>query len=153
MPELKGKPQAFHIHPVAFYEYLPLSTNPPWLDIAWQEYEKYKGLKETQEPLLAATKKYFSITNSNGCGGDSTPWCAAFVYWCLVQSGYQNSGNVTAYARAWNTNVSTAWYGYWKEGEIHKPNENNGVGKPFIGAIAFTRWTRYYTLRHSCRIK
>lgn len=136
VPELKGKPQAFHIHPVAFYEYPPLSTNPPWLDIAWQEYEKYKGLKETQEPLLSATKKYFSITNSKGCAGDATPWCAAFVYWCLVQSGYQNSGNVTAYARAWNTNVTTAWYGYWKEGEIHKPNENNGVGKPFIGAIA-----------------
>lgn len=27
-------------------------------------------------------------------------------------------------------------YKGWPEGEIYKPEENNGVGKPFVGAIA-----------------
>jgi hypothetical protein len=96
------------------------------LEIAWREYEKYKGIKESVEPLASAIRNYYSITNlPNSVPSD--PWCAAFVNWCLNEVGQGRiwpacKPELPAHVR----------YGYypdaWSEGEDYR--------KPFVGAIA-----------------
>jgi hypothetical protein len=108
---------------------------PPWLTIAWQEHKKYKGLKETQEPLATAIKGYFNLTNSKGSGAND-PWCAAFVNWCVIESGYISSSSYTAKAYAWGPNEVDEWYKGWPEGEVYKSEVKNKRGKAFVGAIA-----------------
>lgn len=79
------------------------------------------------EPLANAIKEYFSLCKL--IGGAKDPWCAAFMYWCIIESKYKGPASSPASAFSWRENS-------WKDGEIYKPEENNGIGKPFIGAIA-----------------
>jgi len=110
----------------------------PWLEIAWQEYGKYKGIKETAEPLASRIREYFSITNQPKYGPERE-WCAAFVNWCMIQAGY---GIRAGYdGERWTeksverpAHVRYGWWpDSWANGEDH--------GKPFVGAIAVIRYS------------
>lgn len=58
IPELASSPIVYHFHPVEFIYYLATEIGPPWLIVAWEEHEKYKGIKETTEPLATAVREY-----------------------------------------------------------------------------------------------
>lgn len=63
------------------------SGNASWFKIAWQEYEKYKDLREIDSPLKEKITKYFDVSSAAGLGyGYSEPWCGAFLAWCFDQT-------------------------------------------------------------------
>jgi uncharacterized protein (TIGR02594 family) len=134
LPKLPNPSDCWHFHPLALIEHLSaIKRMAPWLRVAWAEYEKYKGRKETDEPLATAIRNYFSITNQFK-SGPSDAWCAAFVNWCLNEVGF---------GRVWAegdpelpAHVRLGWYpNSWKKGEDY--------GKPFVGAIAVMNYGQY----------
>lgn len=69
---------------------------PPWLPIALQEV----GVKET--PGAGTTTRisqYLQTCHLPATTTDETPWCSAFVNWCIQQAGFQ--GTQSASARSW----------------------------------------------------
>ena len=73
-------------------------------DFAWMEFaEKEKGVKEfpgeENNPqvveYLHATRNLDGLANSR----DETPWCSAFVNWCVKRAGYKATEH--AAARSW----------------------------------------------------
>ena len=100
------------------------NSDPKWMPFAWREYSKYKGVLETEPLLDSRIRVYHNTTNAAGAN-HAQPWCASFVNWCLNQSGYINSDDSTAQARAWGRSR-------WLEGEV--------VDKPFYGAIALINY-------------
>jgi uncharacterized protein (TIGR02594 family) len=77
---------------------------PPGEDFAWMAIaEQEKGVGEIpgaeNNPRVL---EYFKATNNLGEGArskDETPWCSAFVNWCLEQAGYERTKS--AVARSW----------------------------------------------------
>ena len=69
---------------------------PPWIDIARGELAR--GVRETAG--AAATPRileYFGATRLRvPPEGDETPWCAAFVGWCLERAGVAGTGKANA---------------------------------------------------------
>jgi uncharacterized protein (TIGR02594 family) len=82
---------------------------PAWLDIAREE----DGVEEPE------SVKYFTATNYDDPQG-STPYCAAFVGWCLIKAG--KKGTRSAAAKSYVT--------YGKDVSETKP----------AGAIVVFRW-------------
>lgn len=80
--------------------YIPsLGEDFPWMAIAEQE----KGVGEVpgsgNNPRIL---EYFQSTTNlskSATSRDETPWCSAFVNWCLEQAGYERTKN--ALARSW----------------------------------------------------
>ena len=74
------------------------ATVPAYFITALGEY----GVKEIAgtgtNPRIA---EYLKTCNVPPQGGDETPWCSAFVNWCMVRSGYRGTGS--AAARSWLT--------------------------------------------------
>jgi uncharacterized protein (TIGR02594 family) len=71
---------------------------PIWMDIAEAE------LGVTEIPGPEAEGRIVEYLESTSLGHpdnqtDETPWCSAFVNWCMVQAGYQ--GTDSAWARSW----------------------------------------------------
>lgn len=72
----------------------------PWFDIAIGEYNKH--IREIagsgDNPRIV---EYLRSTNldSVSAESDETPWCSAFVNWCVEQSNYE--GTDSAWARSW----------------------------------------------------
>jgi len=88
------------------HKYLsPVAPEPapeefPWMRVAAAE-EGVKELPGTQEnPRIV---EYLSSTNLGAPFSlrDETPWCSAFVNWCVERSGYE--GTDSAWARSWLT--------------------------------------------------
>ena len=79
---------------------------PPDEDFAWMKYaeeEKAKGIHEIpgegNEPQVL---EYLAATSNLGrsaASKDETPWCSAFVNWCLKQAEYEGTNH--ALARSW----------------------------------------------------
>ena len=69
---------------------------PKWLIVAEDELgvEEIKGLVHRGR-ILEYLKTALNLGNW-GRGRDETPWCAAFVNWCLEQSGYAGTDNALA---------------------------------------------------------
>lgn len=74
---------------------------PLWYQIAYGELgiEEFKG--EADNPRIV---KYLHSTNlihtaPNQADNDETPWCAAFVCWCLEQAGRESTDS--AWARSY----------------------------------------------------
>jgi uncharacterized protein (TIGR02594 family) len=82
-----------------FLEKLAPVVDFPWMPIA----EKERGISET--PGLGNTARvveYLKATTNLGSAAraqDETPWCSAFVNWCLEQAGIKGTGS--ALARSW----------------------------------------------------
>ena len=71
-------------------------AEPKWLTIA-------RGEIGVEEP---DSVKYFEATDYDDPEGD-TPYCAAFVNWCLKQVGIKGSGHADAISfRRWGKDVS-----------------------------------------------
>ncbi len=71
-----------------------------WFEKAIEEYNKH--IKEVEgsgdNPRIV---EYLQSTDLGGAAArnDETPWCSAFVNWCVEQSG--NKGTDSAWARSW----------------------------------------------------
>ena len=68
----------------------------PWMKIALEEYNKYKGMKENQNPLADKVREYHKIGSSLPKAGPETSWCASFVNWVLKQAKVKNWGTAAA---------------------------------------------------------
>lgn len=75
--------------------------NPPWMDIAIQELNR--GVGENKD--LARANQYFADLGYPNYQANKQSWCAAFVSWCLKQSG-------TAYNQQ-NPLAAKGGYGSW----------------------------------------
>lgn len=108
---------------------------PPWMKVAWEEYEKYKGKHNKQSPLKERICDYFNNSNYKA-GTNETSWCAAFVTWCLNKSSpsYEEpKGDGDVKARAFTPKGKYKEY-YWEKAKVTNDN------KPAYGAIAMIRW-------------
>lgn len=70
----------------------------PWIEIARSK------LGEREVPGPAANPDILEFLRSTTLDGpdkesDETPWCSAFVNWCVEQTGY--GGTDSAWARSW----------------------------------------------------
>ncbi|HEX8481437.1 MAG TPA: TIGR02594 family protein [Allosphingosinicella sp.] len=77
-----------------------MSTPPPWYQIALQEMATRvaEGGPEDHPRIL----EYLATCNDLEEGEaerDSTPWCSAFVNWCLARAGF--GGTDSGWARTW----------------------------------------------------
>ena len=74
--------------------------NPEWFDIALYEYHNriHEFPNEADNPRIL---EYLSTCNGyiHKSMHDETPWCSAFVNWCLYKAGYKGTNNLMA--RSW----------------------------------------------------
>ncbi len=102
LQEFSSDSLVYYFHPVAFVEAMRrMSENiAPWVTIAIREWNKYKGVRQTESPLKQQIYKYFD-SSSYPSGTYKTNWCAAFVNWCFEQTeefrGTNPIANVAAY--------------------------------------------------------
>ncbi|WP_426278892.1 hypothetical protein ACN9MN_06595 [Chryseobacterium sp. S-02] len=88
---------------------LNLVGDAPWFQVAWKEYEKYKGLREIDSPLKEKITEYFDVSSAAGLGYDYTnPWCGAFLAWCFDQTQDYKRINTPKSAAAFGWKA-TAW--------------------------------------------
>lgn len=104
----------------------------PWVDVGFEEFEKYKGLVEKQSPLKERISEYF-VGTGNSDLDYTAPWCAAFIRWCFDHTAdYKNinsKGTAAAYDWAEYGNskvINNKYVDGWKDGE---------KCDPFVGAI------------------
>ena len=86
-------------------------NNTPWIDVAVEEMKK--GISETGDN--SEILKYFDYTQLKGSQAamtDKTPWCAAFVNYCLEVSGVGGTNNATAYSfKSWGVSSFNPQFG------------------------------------------
>ncbi|SDG64587.1 CHAP domain-containing protein [Epilithonimonas hungarica] len=106
--------------------------NAEWLEVAWQEYNTYKGYVEKETPLSERITEYFNLSKYSPAV-HSEPWCATFIYWCFQHTkNFKDTnvkGNVGAFdwGEANNSKVG---------GDTGKDGWTNGEkSEPFVGAI------------------
>ena len=79
----------------------PLGEDFPWMAMAEQE----KGVSEVpgsgNNPRVLEYLQSTTNLNQSATSRDETPWCSAFVNWCLALAGYERTQN--ALARSWLT--------------------------------------------------
>lgn len=106
---------------------------PPWMEIAWQEYNTYKNYSHKESPLKERISEYFKNTVwKTGTYNDN--WCAAFVTWCL------NKGRINYTAPSGYGEVRARAFGkfglasdhYWENGKV--------ADRYGYGAIAQVKW-------------
>lgn len=77
----------------------PEGEDFPWMAIA----EGEKGVSEVpgtgNNPRVLEYLRSTTNLNKAAVSKDETPWCSAFVNWCLEQTGYDRTKN--ALARSW----------------------------------------------------
>lgn len=71
----------------------------PWLDIAIQEMER--GVKEIAGAADNPRIVEYHQSTSGQATDDETPWCSAFVNWCIQKTGIQ--GTDSALSSSWRT--------------------------------------------------
>ncbi len=70
---------------------------PPWVAVALGEYGITELVGTASNPRI---KEYLRSTKlPETYVVDDTPWCSAFINWCMVQSGFKGTG--LANARSW----------------------------------------------------
>lgn len=70
-------------------------TVPRWIEIA----EKELGVKELPAKKHSARILMYHTATALKATDDETPWCSAFVNWCMEQSDIE--GTHSALARSW----------------------------------------------------
>lgn len=82
---------------------VPQPAVPPWYTFAAAEV----GVKEIVGPEHNPRVMEYLSSVRGEWPGDETPWCSAFVNWCITQTGLQ--GTESARARSWlDWGVTTA---------------------------------------------
>lgn len=77
-----------------------MSSSPPWYEIALRELAA--SVAEQGDDAHPRILEYLATCTDLEAGEwerDSTPWCSAFVNWCLVQAGI--AGTDSGWARSW----------------------------------------------------
>ncbi|WP_299261484.1 TIGR02594 family protein [uncultured Aquimarina sp.] len=73
-------------------EYFRLEVNKraPWMEIAIREAKKARGIVEGIEPMYTMAKNYLRFVGNpfEPTSSRNGPWCAAFMNWCMEESGY-----------------------------------------------------------------
>jgi uncharacterized protein (TIGR02594 family) len=75
------------------------SSSFPWFAIAVKELGQAEVKGASANPRIL---EYLKSTNAGGSAlgeSDETPWCSAFVNWCVTKSGYK--GTNQALAKSW----------------------------------------------------
>mgnify|MGYP001566517174 CR=1 FL=1 len=88
----------------ASHKYLERIVRPgaaeefPWMPIARAEVGVKEFTGSTDNPRIV---EYLRSTTLVGPGrdNDETPWCSAFVNWCIERAGYE--GTDSAWAKSW----------------------------------------------------
>ena len=79
----------------------PLGEDFPWMKYA--EQERDSGVQEVagsgNNPRVLEYLRSTTNLSQSAASKDETPWCSAFVNWCLEQAGYERTKN--AAARSW----------------------------------------------------
>ncbi len=109
---------------------------PPWLKVAFEEYNTHLGYIEEEKTLKNRIEKVYFGSTQNKSLKYTDPWCAAFINYCYLKGGlsYKNLTGIQVRAFEWgpfnNKFLITKRknIGGWKEGEDY--------GKPFLGALA-----------------
>jgi len=97
-----------------------MSVAPPWYEIALEELAASVAESVTGDhPRILEYLATLTDLEKGEAERDSTPWCSAFVNWCLIQSGI--AGTNSGWARSW---------AIWGE----------AIDAPRLGAIAV--WAR-----------
>ncbi|RVU91713.1 hypothetical protein EH230_01680 [Flavobacterium columnare] len=103
----------------------------PWVNVAFEEFEKYKGITEKESPLKERISEYFKLSGSSSLTYKDA-WCATFVHWCFQHTEYKDTnvkGNVGAFDWAESGNSKI-------KGNATKDGWVNGEkSKVFVGAI------------------
>lgn len=86
----------------------PLGEDFPWMAVAEHE----KGVNEVpgrgNNPRVLEYLKSTTNLNKTAASMDETPWCSAFVNWCLQQAGYERTKSAVARSwLAWGQPIST----------------------------------------------
>ena len=100
-------------------------SRAPWMVAAQQEFEKGVHRRPGEGKNDPRILEYFKATPKVGkhaASIDETPYCAAFVNWCLGQAGFRGNGN--------------AWAAAFKN--WGRPTRDN---KPALGAVAVIRFS------------
>lgn len=78
-----------------------MSTAPPWYEIALRELAASVAESGSGEhPRILEYLATCSDLEEGEWARDSTPWCSAFVNWCLAQAGIE--GTDSGWARSWS---------------------------------------------------
>ncbi|SHI91374.1 C40 family peptidase [Flavobacterium terrae] len=104
----------------------------PWVDVAFEEFETYKGLTEKESPLKERISEYFKLSGSPSLKYTDA-WCATFIFWCFQNTkDYKDTnvkGNVGAFDWAEKDNSKI-------KGNKSKDGWINGEkSEVFVGAI------------------
>jgi uncharacterized protein (TIGR02594 family) len=76
--------------------YLPTDFTPfPWMEFALREY----GIREISARGRTVNVEAYLRATGLGRSSDETPWCSAFVNWCMLMAGFP--GTSQANARSW----------------------------------------------------
>ena len=110
----------------------------PWIKIAQEQCEKYKGKKEGNEPLYSQIKNvYFVIAKHEKKDPTKEAWCAAFISYCINKAGFKNSSYPSVAGYDWGVAPRKGLPRRgWFEGE---------KTKPFVGAIGVFKWHNGYS--------
>lgn len=74
--------------------------SPPWYEIALQELAASVAEQGSGEhPRILEYLATCNDLEEGEWGRDSTPWCSAFVNWCLARAGIEGTGS--GWARSW----------------------------------------------------
>jgi len=76
--------------------FLPTDFAPyPWMEFALREY----GIREISSRGRTVNVTAYLKATGVGRSNDETPWCSAFVNWCMLMAGFP--GTKQASARSW----------------------------------------------------
>jgi uncharacterized protein (TIGR02594 family) len=76
--------------------FLPTDFAPfPWMEFALREY----GIREISARGRTVNVEAYLRATGVGRSSDETPWCSAFVNWCMLMAGFP--GTSQANARSW----------------------------------------------------
>ena len=77
----------------------PLGQDFPWMTFAEQEMGVSEIPGSGNHPRVLEYLRSTANLGRAATSKDETPWCSAFVNWCLEQAGYERTRN--ALARSW----------------------------------------------------
>ena len=107
------------------------------MEVAFQQFKDYSGVRQTETPLKEQIYKYFD-SSSYPAGTNKTNWCASIINWCFEEvdeyKGTNPRANVAAFdwlppslAKKKRDDVDG-----WKQGELITDIDNAFVGSVIV---------------------
>jgi uncharacterized protein (TIGR02594 family) len=70
----------------------------PWFEIARQKLGEHEIPGSGANQFIVECLQTTSLDRRDSLS-DETPWCSAFINWCMIEAGYEGTGS--AWARSW----------------------------------------------------